>query len=47
MVDCKVENCRGKLANFSKDEALGIIYAWVKQDFISLKQFKQLFAHLD
>ncbi len=45
MIDYKVEDCKDKLSKLSKEEALRVIYGWVKQEFISLRQFKELISY--
>ena len=47
MIDFKIEDCKDKLINISEDEQLRLIYTWVKQDFINLKQFKKLITLLN
>ena len=42
MIDFKIMNCKDKLSKLSKDESLKIIYGWIKQNHITLKQFKEL-----
>ncbi len=42
MIDTKLEDCRQKISTLNQDDKLRIIYTWVKQDFINLKQFKLL-----
>lgn len=46
MIDYKIEDCKDKLAKHSKEEALRIIYGWVKQDFICLRQFIALISYV-
>lgn len=45
MVDYKIEDCKDKLSKLSKEECLRLIYTWVKQDYINLKQFKVLVVY--
>lgn len=48
MTDLKLETLVGKLSlAYSKDEMLKIIWGWIKQDHITLTQFKSLIDYVN
>lgn len=42
MKDFKLEDCIDKLQLLDEDDKLKMIYQWVKQEHISLAQFRKL-----
>ncbi len=47
MLDYKIEDCKMKISKLPKDEAMKLIFTWIKQDYINLKQFKELIISID
>ena len=44
MVDYKVEDLKEKIKQLSIDETYRLIYMWIKQEHINLKQFRALIS---
>lgn len=44
--DWDLENMKEMLGKLSKDEKVKMIYMWIKQRHISLKQFQQLIEEI-
>ena len=45
MKDFKLEDCKTKLQPLDEDDKLKMIYQWVKQEYITLAQFKMLVSY--
>lgn len=45
MKDFKLEDCKIKLQPLDEDDKLKMIYQWVKQEYITLAQFKMLVSY--
>lgn len=45
MKDFKLENFKIKLLPLDEDDKLKMIYMWVKQEYITLAQFKMLVSY--
>ena len=41
----KLEDCKTKLQPLDEDDKLKMIYQWVKQEHITLSQFKMLVSY--